>query len=291
MSILGRISAGYSVEGAVRECVAGIRYFHWLKGVERDFDARFQRLQTELFALCRRIFTSGRLTIGFTGGSGGALHALEEKLLALLPSSDRRERACTVKPWGRRREGIVIPTDTSFAVLGGSLLRCGAPYSGTAEVMSGVLSLVHLWNEVRVQGGAYGTAVRQGPAGNACFHSYRDPDPARSLGCFRRSADFLREFCAAKPDLTGFIIGEISASTPLLLPRQQGKMADSFYLRGVTYEERCRTWHEMLSASSEALSALAAPLQELQETGSVCVVSPLQQLETCGADIESLVTL
>ena len=50
---MGRISAGYSVEGAVRECVAGIRYFHWLKGVERDFDARFQRLQTELFALCR----------------------------------------------------------------------------------------------------------------------------------------------------------------------------------------------------------------------------------------------
>ncbi len=60
--------------------------------------------------------------------------------------------------------------------------------------------------------------------------------------------DVLNAFCAAGPDLTGFIISEISVSEPLLLP-QQGKLSDRFYLRRIAR----RTRREMLSDSPSAL--------------------------------------
>ena len=86
--------------------------------------------------------------------------------------------------------------------MGGSFPEGG---SGAARVMSHVLSLEHLWNQVRVQGGAYGH--RYGGAGQRFggFMLTADPTAARTLGCFAASAQYLRQMVGE--DLTGRIIG------------------------------------------------------------------------------------
>ncbi len=286
-----RIFAGSSVQGVVQECTSGFTCYQRLKEMEVDFDGCASRLAENLTGLCAAIFDRSRLTISITGTNADAAAALEATLLSRIVYSGKRDFACTVRPWGLRREGIVIPADVSFAALGGNLLPYNGRYSGSLRVLARIASLSYLWNAVRVQGGAYGTGLSIGDSGNACFYSYRDPSAARSLDCYRQTAGFVRQFCAAPPDLTGFIIGAVAESEPLMPPRRRGRAADSLYLKGITYADRCRTRREMLSVTPDTLGAMTESLQALSDNGSVCVIGSRRQIEACGPEIETVYTL
>ena len=286
-----RVSAGFSAEGAVREHIGGLSYCQWLKELERNFDGRAAALTEQLQGLCARIFTAGRLTIGVTGVEDACAAALERTVLAQLPAGTREDLPCAVGPWGVRKEGIVLPVDVSFAALGGSLLRYGIPYSGALRVASRAVTLAYLWNVIRVQGGAYGTGMGVSDSGNVSFYSYRDPGAARSLACYRQTADFLTQFCGGAPDLTGLIIGAVAESDPLMLPSRKGRNSDGLYLKGVTYADRRRRRAEMLSAKPEELAAMAEALRKLGETGGVCVVGSKEQIAACGQELDQVFTL
>ena len=279
---LTRVSAGFSAEGAVREHSCGLTCLRWFKALEKEFEGRASQVMEDLKALQAKIFTTGRLTASVTGVEDACAASLERTLL--LPASERRELPCAVQPWGVRKEGVIIPADISFAVLGGSLLGCGVPYSGTVQVASRTISLAYLWNAVRVQGGAYGTGLSAGDSGNACFYSYRDPGAARSLDCYRQTADFLAQFTAAGPDLTGLIIGAVADSDPLMLPNRKGRASDGLYWKGVTYADRCRRREELLSATPEKLAALGASMAKLTAEGGICVIGSRQLVESCALD-------
>lgn len=284
-----RVSAGLSADGLVRECTGGVTYCQWLKELEKNFDGQAEQIQAVLQSLYGRVFTTGRLTVSVTGAEDDT--ALERVLLAGLPASPRCEYRCGIKPWGRRREGIAIPTDIAFAALGGNLLECGCSYSGSLRVTGRIVSLAYLWNVIRVQGGAYGTGLSVNDTGIASFYSYRDPNGLRSLGCYRQAADFMEQFCAADPDITGFIIGAVSESEPYMMPRMRGKQSDVLYFKDVSYADRCRYRKEALETSIQQLPKNIRSLRELTANCGVCVIGSLKQLEACGAELDDIITL
>ena len=286
-----RVSAGCSAQGVVREVTGGFAYYQWLKALESEFDSRAALFADELAACCPTIFARGRMTVSVTGTGADADAILARVLLPRLSDAGSGEIPCAVRPWGRRREGIVIPADVSFAALGGNLLAHGGRYCGAARVLGRITGLAYLWNTIRVQGGAYGTGLAVGDSGNAVFYSYRDPNAARSLGCYRQAADFVEQLCATDPDLSGFIIGAVAESDPLLLPSRRGEAADELYLKGVHYEDRCRVRQEMLSAAPDTLGALAEPLRALSAVGGICVIGSRRQIEDCGAEIDTVYAL
>ena len=209
-------------------------------------------------------------------GSGAAEDALGHLAQALPEGSFAQPDGPAVKPWGRRSEGIVVPSDVSYAAMGGVFL----PKSlGGAQVAGRMVSLGYLWNAVRVQGGAYGVGMGVRGSGTVGFYSFRDPTAARTLDCYRASGDFLRE--TKDMDLTGMILGALAESDPLLTPRMKGKTADNYYWRGVSYEDLCRDRQEMLAAGPEDLTALAEELDRLAKDASVCVLGSRKQLESC----------
>lgn len=130
-----------------------------------------------------------------------------------------------------------------------------------------------------------------GDSGNTCFYSYRDPNAARSITCYRQAADFVNQFCGANPDLTGFIVGAVAESDPLMLLQKQGKVSDGFYLKGASYADRCDIRREMLSATPEVLAGLAQSLCEVGNNGSICVIGSRRQIEACGEEIDTIYTL
>ena len=160
---------------------------------------------------------------------------------------------------------------------------------GAAKVMGRAVSLAHLWNAVRVQGGAYGTGMVLRDTGFAGSFSYRDPSAARTLGCYRASADFLRG--AAGMDLTGMIIGAVAESDPLLTVRMKGKAADARYWRRISHADACQVRREILSAVPGDLTALAGEVEALAAEGAVCVLGSRQQLDACGGELESVTVL
>lgn len=280
---MGRVSACFSAEGAVWERAAGIDYLRWLRELEAHFEARYPALRQELEELCSKVLVRARLTLSVTAGNRSAMEPVARFLSDALPQGAAPSCKTAIAPAGVRREGIVIPGDTSYAAQGGVMPEA---ISGTGQVLCRVVSLAHLWNRVRVQGGAYGVGLVSRLAGLAAFYSYRDPNAARTLGCYRESAGFLRQLEGM--DLKGYIIGAVAQSDPQLTPRMKGKTADNHYWRGLTYERLCQVRRDMLSATPADLMALAQPMEQLTVSGAICVLGSQAQIQACGETLDQV---
>ncbi len=282
-----RIAACYTLAGVVQEHTGNITYLQWLKDLEQNFQEKSAALEETMEELCRRIFVRSRLTVSVTGGDRGVEDTLTGLLAEKLPEGAFvQPEAPAVKPWGRKREGVVIPADISFAGMGGLFPQAG---KGQAWVLSKAASLACLWNTVRVQGGAYGVGMSMNSVGIASFYSYRDPSAARTLECYRQVPDFVESLEGA--DLTGFILGTVSDADPLMTPRMKGKSADMHYWRGIDQASRRQVWQEILSTTAEDVTALAPALREAEEEAAICVVGSQRHIDACAGELDAVLTL
>jgi Zn-dependent M16 (insulinase) family peptidase len=169
--------------------------------------------------------------------------------------------------------------------------RDGGRYTGSLPVLANVLNFLYLWNQIRVQGGAYGCGFGARTSGDLFYYTYLDPQPVRSLGVMRRAAAHLRAFCLDEPDLTGFILGAVSVLDPLRGAEARLSAGDARWFRGVTEEEICRLYAQLIHTTPADLLALAPVLEELAAQQAVCVTAGKPLLEACGQELEDILSL
>lgn len=203
-------------------------------------------------------------------------------LISMLPEGkDQPLKACYESSLPAHM-GIQVPAAVSFSVLAYDMSAADLRMSGSMSVAANIIGLAHLWNVIRVQGGAYGASMSAGRTGSMYCYTYRDPNPSRSLGVFRTIPDFIEGF-ASEPDadIDGYIISTISSTEPLLSPAAKGRAADDFVFSGFTDDDRRRFRKEMLETKPEDLLAQKEALRHMAESGCTCVVGPKNVLEGC----------
>lgn len=277
---LGRVSAQMSVSSVVSECTGGVTFYQWLKAQEENWN--WNSLREKLTVLYEKAVSKEQLTISLTGNTDAYAANVVQMLQELLPSKPDllKTQTIAIKPWGIKKEGIIIPADIAFAVRG----TITGNYNGAWQTAAKIVSLSYLWNVIRVQGGAYGTGMLTRSNGGFYCYSYRDPSARESLRKYLDCSSFLKEFAAQNPDLTGFIIGTVSDQSPLQTPRMKGQAADNFYWRQISWEERCTRWQQILETTPEKLAQAAEQISTAMKEGGICVVGGAEQMEGCGLD-------
>ena len=275
-----RASAALNAASACAERCAGVSYYRWLRELEQNFDARADELIETLRALCEKLFVTARMRLSITGGRQNAEPVLTG-LREALPTGAVPGAPCQAQLLPIRKEGIVIPSEVSFTAVCGNVHA----YSGDLRITCRAASLGHYWNEIRVQGGAYGTGLLVRETGLVSAYTYRDPDCRRSRGAIGRTAAYLEAAAASGEAQDVNIIGAISDAEPLLSPRLQGAVADAWLLKGMTMDDRRRMRHELLDAGPASLAACAGQIGSALDSGVVCALGPRPQLEACG-DLE-----
>ena len=192
---------------------------------------------------------------------------------------------------GAKREGVAIPAQVGFAVRATNLRLHDKAFSGSIPVLSNLLSYTYLWNEIRVQGGAYGCGFNGRDNGDLFFYTYRDPQPDRSLNVMTGSADFVRGFLKSEPDLTGFILSAISTVDPLRSSADKMTAAENRYFRHITQEQADARYRKLVETTADDLLALCDALNEVAEDGVICVVASPDQLDACGGALEQRIEL
>ena len=148
-------------------------------------------------------------------------------------------------------------------------------------MLSNILSYTHLWENVRVKGGAYGAGFSVRMAGLTTAYSYRDPDPVATLSAIDSSWDFLRSLADEDEALDGFIIGAFGDYDSISTPRQLGTDATAFYLTGRTEADERRIRSEMLGIDKNELARLADILERAYADSGICIFGAKDSLETC----------
>lgn len=282
----GRILAQFSPAGVVQESIGGVCYYQWLKNTDENWD--FAAIEKKLQAISEKVINKNCLTVSVGGGSEACVKAVMAAVES-LPAAAPMAKA-TIAPWGKRKEGIAIPADIAFAVLGGDLHAHGGAFSGQMQLASQIISLSYLWNVVRVQGGAYGVGMQVRESGLLSCYSYRDPNGAGSVERYRDSGAFLREMAESGEELTGFIIGAVAGTSPLMTPRTKASVGDSHYFCRTTWEDRCEKRRQLLGATAEDLLAAADVLEKTLNDGGICIIGGQEQLAQC-PELETIVTL
>lgn len=284
-----RVGASFSARGVINEYAAGLEQYRWLCRAEKELaddpDAFLARLET----LYRRIFVRSRLTVSLTG-DGDVIEAFAPRLIAATRDGAAPGAAHVYRPFPVTRQGIVIPADVSFAALGNNLYRHGMAYHGQMGVASAVLSYTYLWNVIRVQNGAYGAGMSVGDLGEIRLSTYRDPNPAASLEAFLAAGAHLADHTPNSGALESLIIGAIGETDPLKTPRGRGRLAAVCHLVGADDAHFRRIRREMLATQPQDLTAFAAQLRGLCQTGAICVIGNREQVEKCG-HLDEIVTL
>ena len=284
-----RSASGLTAHGAAREACGGVEYARWLKTMSAADDETLRALLDRLAALAVQVVVRERmlLSVNETVGDEALL-----RLIGRVPVSGRPAPAPASYPLaGPRREGVVIPAAVGFASMSSSLLRFDRTYTGSLSVLATALNFTYLWGEIRVQGGAYGCGFGCRSGGDLFYYTYRDPQPARSLGILRGAADWLRRFCAEEPDLSGFILGSVSSLDPLRGEEAKLAAAESRWLRGVTEADVRRWYGELLHTTPADLLALVPVLEALAAENAVCVAAGQPLLEACGDQLTETVSL
>lgn len=283
-----RADAQISAESAINEYISGYEAYRRFKELDADFDARVDALIERMRALCKRVFCRGRLTVnvGCTPDE-----ELFEKLVLSVDEGEYTPVKCAIKPLERINEAIVIPSRVAYAAISGNLNDIGAPFTGSSQVARAIVNYEHLWNSVRVQGGAYGAGMLMRRTGRLSFYSYRDPKPERTYGEFTKSGDFLREYAKRGEPLQTLIIGALGNILPLITPRASVDLALSRYLSGFTYEEEKRIINELLSTDEEDLLALADTIDAVCQGSALCLVGNREHISACKDRIERILEL
>ncbi len=268
------VSSHYLSSAAVAEAANGYTYRSFIKSLSRDFDTDAEALAASFAAIRDGSFVKARLSVGVTSTEKQCVCKLIDALPEGAPVPAERHYDSPVP----ERFGIRIPAQVSFAEKGVLVPEL----DGSMKVAANIIGLSHLWNRVRVQGGAYGVGLRVDDRGVICHYTYRDPSPARSIGVFSEEADFITSFCAGGEDITRFVISAIGNTEPLRSPGDDGAAADMEYLDGITTEKKKLLRSQMLAADREKLLSLRSVLRECADNGKVCVVGSAAALAEFG---------
>lgn len=258
------VSSHYLSSSAVIEAANGYTYRSFIKDLAKNFDKESAGLLEALSEIRRRALVSARLTVGLTATDIPDVSGLVSALPAGLPAPLNAHYDSPVP----ERFGVRIPAQVSFAEKGIFVPEL----DGSMKVAANVITLSHLWNRVRVQGGAYGVALRVDEHGVICHYTYRDPSPARSVSVFSEEPDFIRAFCESGEDISRFIISAVGATEPLRTPAETGAAAEMDYLDGVTYADKMKFRSEMLNTDREKLLSLIPALESCAKDGRICIV-------------------
>ena len=278
-----RASAMATGRGAAEEALYGSTFIQWVKNQCAADDAGLQALAAQLKAIAKKAFCVKRMTVGISDNA----EELADIVIAAFPAGEAAGVA-NFAPMAVTQVGLPIPAPIGFAAKASNILNHGGTFTGSTYVLANILRFSYLWNEIRVQGGAYGCGFSGTPNGDMYFHTYRDPQPGRSLDVFDKAAEFIRNFCAESEDLTPMILGAFSAADPLLNTQRKIATAETRYFTGTTYEDSCRISRELVETTKEDLLALTEALEQIAKDNAVCVVAGQPLLETCGEKLASI---
>lgn len=268
----------YSSRDAAAEALNGYTFIAYMHEMNADFNERIE----DFVDFARKLIAQNVVKAGAVMSVTASEEADLGRLVDMLPAGEARPEFVTYESDLPERLGINIPSQVSYSVVAYDMAQMGTKPQGSISVAANILTLAHLWNEIRVKGGAYGTGVSCGRTGSMLAYSYRDPSPGKSLEVYKTIPEFLTAFASAEgAELDGFIISSIANSEPLTSVASKGRSADDFWFSKFSDEDRIRVRSEILDATPKDIAKWAEAFEKMANEGCVCVAGPKAVLEAC----------
>lgn len=275
-----RAMSYYSPAGYFNDAVGGVELYRLIADLEGNFKERVGALREKLAELIRNVFVTERLIVSETveASAKDALTPELEKLKAALPQKAEEERTLDIH-CSKKNEGFKDAAQIQYVSRSGNFKKAGYAYTGVLRILKVIMNYDYLWQNIRVQGGAYGCMSGFSRNGDSYFSSYRDPNLRKTNEVFDRIPAYLHDFDVDERDMTKLIIGTVSALDAPLSPAAKGIRSMSAYLSGLTDTDAQRERDEILRAVPEDIRALEPLVESVLADDCLCVIGNEDILE------------
>ena len=286
-----RLRAQFGESGWAIDEMKGISYLFTLRELATDIDKRWKSVLKKLETIRELLINRQALICNVTldQASWKAFQPQFDSFLSALPSREPRLFNYDIQP-SAKKEGLTIPAQVNYVGKGANLYDLGYQNHGSADVILGYLRLTHLWEKIRIQGGAYGAyAVFDDRSGVLTFLSYRDPNVTSTIESFDKAADFLKNIDSSRlseHELTKAIIKAIGNMDSYQLPDAKGYTSMMRYLIHRTEEMRQKTRDEVLSTNGEDFIAFGEVLQKVAQSNAVAVLGSQAAIESANVGLD-----
>ena len=274
----GRVGSYFSAATDYSEKVAGLRFYHFICELERNFDGN--EIENKLKELCKFIFNKENLTVSVTTEEEDYeefkknFHRLYSEL------GNNKMESCKYEfKEIQLNEGLMTSGKVQYNAKGYNFRKLGYDYSGSMKVLKSIISYDYLWNKVRVQGGAYGCFGIFNRNGNMYFTSYRDPALKETFLAYDGMKNYIENFSADKREITKYIIGTISDIDTPLTPSMKGEKAIANYFSDISYEDLQKEREEILNVNKENIRSLAKLVEECMNKNFICVLGSEEKIK------------
>ena len=284
-----RVGARFSAAGVAGEAMGGIELARCFKSLAAKSEDELGAVLEKITSYSDKLISKERLTLSVTANTQDSV--VEGLISAFPKKGETPAEFAAYVPHDEKSSAISIPAQVGYAAMGTNLKLHGKEFNGSWLALCGILNYVYLWSRIRVQGGAYGCGITAQDSSDICYYTYRDPRPGRSLEVMDEAASFVREFMKTDPDLTGFILGSVSALDPLLTSADKMTVSETRFFKGTSYEDVCARYRELINTTSDDILSLCNALEDIANDASACVVAGKELIDECGERIEKTITI
>lgn len=276
-----RLRSRFNEADFIQEQLTGISYLMTLRELTKRMESDWPSIHEGLTRIHTLMTGRGNMMINLT--ASGASRAESERLLAEFMAGRNENRAEKVQ---RRMmttdttpEGLIIPAQVNYVGKSVNLYHHARTITGHALVVNRYLRTAWLWDQVRVQGGAYGAFCMLDPrAGQFTMTSYRDPNTTRTLGLYDQTSDYLTHLSIDRDELTRAIVGAIGDMDGYLLPDAKGFVSMGRYLAEDTDEKRQLIRDEVLSTTLDHFHEFARDVEIFAKHGQTVIMGSREKL-------------
>lgn len=288
-----RLHAQFGEPGWARDQMSGIGYLFALRDLEKSINKKWPSVLEKLEAMRDALINRSAMLCNVTvdADNWNIFKPKLDSFLLALPSKDVKLSGFNVEPT-KTQEGLTIPAQVNYVGKGANLYKLGYEQDGSAMVVNGYLQMTHLWEKVRVQGGAYGAfGLFDDVSGVYTFLSYRDPNVASTIENFDQAGAFLKGLDSSRlsdNELTKAIISTIGDLDSYQLPDAKGYTSMMRYLTNRTNDMRQKMREQVLSTNGEDFIAFGEVLEKVAQSKAVTVLGSQNAIES--ADVGLKVT-
>ncbi len=289
---LGRLTAKYTQSAYISECFSGVSQLTYLRKLEKRVEDSWESVVSDLKELHATISAGGKPIFNLTFPEKH-LTSFESQISSLskLFTEAPKQKARWKEKIGQSNECFKIPSNVNYVASAANMYELGYEYSGTHLAIKSIIATNHLWNQVRVLGGAYGAFCSFDKfTGLFTFASYRDPNISKTLDAYNATSEFLCDAQISDSEIKKSIIGAIGSIDDYKLPDAKGYVSLIRYLLNVSVEERQVTRDELLAFNSKDLKIFGEKLANFKESSKIVVFGSEELLKEAnlGCEIQSI---
>ena len=273
-TVITRLRAAYSLSGRIGEAIGGVTSLEAVRALSDRVVNDWDSVRADLEILRGLILNRQDALLNLTADAA--------TLAAAQPFAAALGRALPTAfsvPLGLApletpvNEALIVPAQVNYVGKGCNIYDLGYAWHGSAHVITRHLRMGWLWDQVRVQGGAYGAFCSlDRMSGTLALVSYRDPNVEKTLAAYDGTADYLRKLDLSDRDLTLAIVGAIGDLDTYLLPDARGAASLSRHLTDDRDDLRQRMREEILGTTRRHFTEFAEVMAEAARVGTVCVL-------------------